>query len=215
MVLPTGILPCAAPPAIVSFEASRADLLRYGSVSCDLKMIRPRAMELLLTPSDVGRPAVNSGRWPGIARARVVPMRVWAKLYAPLGSPADGSIPRFTVSETVVLRSRVRVARQGKIGAGPWRYGFTDCGNPACCSPYPVALTPLGAKVWLAKNDPATGAAPVWACLQNRCLSCSAKPEKERGNSKQSGFYKLLTEICSILLSPCGIFLIVLPQSGP
>jgi hypothetical protein len=30
----------------------------------------------------------------------------------------------------------------------------------------------------LAKNDPATGAAPVWVSLQKRCLSCSAKPEE-------------------------------------
>ena len=41
MVLPAGIA-----PATVSFEASRAHLLRYGSVSCDLKLIRPRATEL-------------------------------------------------------------------------------------------------------------------------------------------------------------------------
>jgi hypothetical protein len=40
MALPAGIA-----PATVSVEASRANLLRHGSVSCDLKKIRPRAME--------------------------------------------------------------------------------------------------------------------------------------------------------------------------
>ena len=59
MVLPAGIA-----PATVSFEASCADLLRYGSVSCDLKLIRPRATELLLTPSFCRRPAVDSGDGP-------------------------------------------------------------------------------------------------------------------------------------------------------
>ena len=59
MVLPAGIA-----PATVWFEASRADLLRYGSLSCDWKLIRPRATELLLTPSFCRRPAVDSGDGP-------------------------------------------------------------------------------------------------------------------------------------------------------
>jgi len=33
---------------------------------------------------------------------------------------------------TAKISSPVGAALQGKIGAGPWRYGFTDCGNPAC-----------------------------------------------------------------------------------
>ena len=61
MVLPAGLA-----PATVSFEASRADLLRYGSVNCDLKVIRPRATELLLTPSFCRRPAVDSGDGPAL-----------------------------------------------------------------------------------------------------------------------------------------------------
>src|SRR5271155_1931656 len=60
------VLPAGFAPATVSFEASRADLLRYGSVSCDLKLIRPRATELLLTPSFCRRPAVDSGDGPAL-----------------------------------------------------------------------------------------------------------------------------------------------------
>ena len=59
MVLPAGIA-----PATVWFEASRADLLRYGSLRRDWKLIRPRATELLLTPSFCRRPAVDSGDGP-------------------------------------------------------------------------------------------------------------------------------------------------------
>ena len=58
------VLPAGFAPATVSFEASRADLLRYGSVSCDWKLIRPRATELMLTPSSCRRPAVDSGDGP-------------------------------------------------------------------------------------------------------------------------------------------------------
>ena len=108
MVLPAGIA-----PATVSFEASRADLLRYGSVSCELKVIRPRATELLLTPSSCRRPAVDSGDGP----ASIPRRELWAKLAAPLGIA-----PRFAVSETVVLLLHYRA----KNGAGPWRYGLTD-----------------------------------------------------------------------------------------
>jgi len=41
----------------------------------------------------------------------------------PTWSPADGSTPRFKVSETVVRRSRERVARRGRCCAGQrkWR----------------------------------------------------------------------------------------------
>ena len=60
------MLPAGFAPATVSFEASRADLLRYGSVNCDLKVIRPRATELLLTPSFCRRPAVDSGDGPAL-----------------------------------------------------------------------------------------------------------------------------------------------------
>ncbi len=45
MLPAAGLLPAGIAPATVSFEASRAQLLRYGSVSRDLKLIRPRATE--------------------------------------------------------------------------------------------------------------------------------------------------------------------------
>jgi hypothetical protein len=63
-----GLLPAGVAPATVWFEASRANLLRHGSVSCYLEEDRPRATELLLTPPLLWRPAVDSGRWPGVAR---------------------------------------------------------------------------------------------------------------------------------------------------
>jgi hypothetical protein len=66
------VLPAGFAPATVSFEASRADLLRYGSVSYDWKLIRPRATELILTPPFAeGLPLI--GRWPGIEPS----MRNW------------------------------------------------------------------------------------------------------------------------------------------
>jgi hypothetical protein len=59
MVLPAGIA-----PATVSFEASCADLLRYGS----LKVIAHGPRSAKLTFSSMGKPAVDSGGWPGAAR---------------------------------------------------------------------------------------------------------------------------------------------------
>jgi hypothetical protein len=88
------VLPAGLAPATVWFEASRANLLRYGSVSCDLKVIRPRDTELMLTPSFCRRPAVDSGDGP----ASRLDTGSGRKLAAPLGIA-----PRFTISETVVL----------------------------------------------------------------------------------------------------------------
>jgi hypothetical protein len=85
-------------------------------------------MELLLAPSDVGRPAVDSGRWPGIARARVVPMRVWAKLDAPLGIA-----PRFTDSESVVLLLHYRAVLRTAV-----KVAWSDC--PKAIGPRFMAL---------------------------------------------------------------------------
>lgn len=113
-----------------------------------------------------------------------------------------GEIGCPTWNRTKIYGFRVRratFALQGKIGAGLWRYGFTDCGNPACCSPCPVALTPFGAKVWLAKNDPATGAAPVWVSLQKRCLCCSAKPAPAEGSK-----FLPHRSLMEIALLPCA-----------
>lgn len=82
------------------------------------KKIRPRAMELLLTPLLVERPAVYSGRWPGVARdvrdtnAGLSESAAHGSKAAPLGVLRTAA-PRLTVSETVVLRSRERVAPQG------------------------------------------------------------------------------------------------------
>ena len=60
------VLPAGFAPATVSFEASRANLLRYGSVSCDLKLIRPRATELHSNlPLAEGLPSIR-----GMARRR-------------------------------------------------------------------------------------------------------------------------------------------------
>ena len=60
------MLPAGIAPATVSFEASRADLLRYGSGSCDLKLIRPRATEPHSNlPLAEGLPSVR-----GMARRR-------------------------------------------------------------------------------------------------------------------------------------------------
>jgi hypothetical protein len=51
-----------------STEDRAALLLRHRSLSYYLEKDRPRATELLLTPPLVWRPAVDSGRWPGVAR---------------------------------------------------------------------------------------------------------------------------------------------------
>ena len=62
------VLPAGIAPATVSFEASRAHLLRYGSVSCDLKLIRPRATELHSNlPLAEGLPFIR-----GMARRRML-----------------------------------------------------------------------------------------------------------------------------------------------
>lgn len=44
----------------------------------------------------------------------------------------------------------------------------------------------LASLVWV-KINPATGAAPVWACLQDRCLCCSAKSENSGLTRSRTG----------------------------
>src|ERR1700729_1712753 len=102
------VLPAGFAPATVSFEASRADLLRYGSLKRFAHGPRSRTPTFLLQKA-----CRLFGRWPGVEGST----RTLGENGCPTWSPADGSTPRFTVSETVVLRSRERVARQGRCCA--------------------------------------------------------------------------------------------------